>query len=315
MRRNTTNSEDNWIKHYGERYEIRGEQLKEKTHEPFIVSTGNANFISNKGTPKLIALQNAIKGSAVQGLSELNTNYSMVPQQDQLSEKLRKVWRRRPKIKATWIKENETNWKRNTSVQLGGNAIIATGEAAEFMHESGEDSEGLARWTWMKFEGRTDTKTAIIQVYRPIYNATGAGSVYQQQQSRIKDGKEVLAKFDDDLLDLIDEMMNEGFRIIVMGDFNMDVRNRRKKLIQELRTRGIKERITRRYGEDDAPNTYRWGKDPIDGIFATHEIEMIRGGYREGDPSLSDHRFVWAEFSYESILGKERGKAFTPQTR
>ena len=97
--------------------------------------------------------------------------------------------------------------------------MIASGVAAEYMHESGEDDEGLARWTWMKFEGRSEVKTAIIQVYRPVYNVNGPGSVYQQQQSRIKDGKEVLRKYDDDLLKLVDSMMMEGFRIIIMGDF------------------------------------------------------------------------------------------------
>ena len=194
MRRNTTrDDESGWMKHYGDEYYEKESNTDEKrNYEPFMVCTGNANFISKKGTPKLIALQEAIKGSSVQGLSEHNTNYSKVPQHDQLSEKLRKVWRRRPKIKTTWIREGANEWKKNTAVQLGGNAIIATGQAAEFMHESGEDVTGLARWTWMKFESRTDTKTAIIQIYRPIYNATGPGSVYQQQQSRIRDGKEVL---------------------------------------------------------------------------------------------------------------------------
>jgi hypothetical protein len=100
-----------------------------------------------------------------------------------------------------------------------------------------------------------------------------------------------------------------------MRDFNMDVRSGRKRLIRNLKERGIVERITSRKGAENATNTYRWGKDPIDGLFASEELEIVRGGHRAGNPALSDHKFIWGEFTYDSILGKERGKAFSPEMR
>lgn len=81
----------------------------------------------------------------------------------------------------------------------------------------------------MKFEGQSKVKTAVIQIYHPVYNPNGPGSVYQQQQSRISNGKEVLKKYDNDLLELVDKCMEERFRIIIMGDFNVDMRDKRKK--------------------------------------------------------------------------------------
>lgn len=70
-------------------------------------------------------------------------------------------------------------------------------------------------------------------------------------QSRIKDGTEVLKKYDDNLLELVDKFLEEGFRIIIMGDFNMDARrNGRKHLINELKKRGIRERIMNCYGKE-----------------------------------------------------------------
>ena len=42
---------------------------------------------------------------------------------------------------------------------------------------------------------------------------------------------------------------------------------------------------------------------------------MIRGGYRGGNAALSDHRFSWAEFTYDTILGTNRGEAYTPAAR
>jgi hypothetical protein len=232
--------EDAWLECYGDNYEDIGKH-KETNYKPFIVGSGNAHYLSKKGSPKLITLQNEIKGNTVQGLSEHNTNFSKVPQQDHLKERFKKVWRK-SKTRTAWIRTE--NWKQKSAHQPGGVALLTNGEASDFMHESGEDAQGYARWVWMKFEGRSEVKTAIIQVYRPVKNQKGENSVYVQQQSRMKDGEEVLRKYDEDLLELIDSMLIEGFRIIVMGDLNMDVRDERKKLILELKQRGIRERIT-----------------------------------------------------------------------
>ena len=68
----------------------------------------------------------------------------------------------------------------------------------------------------MKFEGRSEVKTAIIQIYWPVKNQKGENSLYAQQQSRLKVGEEVLKNFDEDLLELVDSILIEGFRIIVM---------------------------------------------------------------------------------------------------
>ena len=304
--------EEAWFECYGEKYENRGNSVNGQEFKSFTVGSGNAHYLSKKGSPKLITLQDEIKGNTVQGLSEHNTNFSKVPQQDQLKERFRKVWRK-SKTRTSWIRSND--WKQKGSHQPGGVAIMTNGGASDFMHESGEDKRGLARWVWMKFEGRSEVKTAIIQIYRPVKNQKGESSVYVQQQSRLKEGEEVLNKFDTDLLEQVDELLIDGFRIIVMGDFNMDVRDNNKKLVQELAARGIKERITGRYGKEGAPNTHVRGSNPIDGIFGSDELEMVRGGYRGGNPALSDHRFAWVEFTYDSILGEDRGEAYSPGAR
>ena len=133
---------------YGDKYEEIGTN-KGKDYKPFIVGSGNAHYLSKKGSPKLITLQNEIKGNTVQGLSEHNTNFSKVSQQDQLKERFNKVWRK-TKTRTTWIRSK--NWKQKSPNQPGGVALLTNGEASDFMHESGEDTSGLARWTWMKFE-------------------------------------------------------------------------------------------------------------------------------------------------------------------
>ena len=154
--------EDAWLECYGDKYENIGNKQNEEEYKPFIVGSGNAHYLSKKGSPKLITLQNEIKGNTVQGLSEHNTNFSKVSQQDQLKERFKKVWRK-TKTRTTWIRTK--NWKQKSANQPGGVALLTNGEASDYMHESGEDDQGLARWVWMKFEGRSETKTAIIQIF------------------------------------------------------------------------------------------------------------------------------------------------------
>lgn len=107
-----------------------------------------------------------------------------MPRKDHLDGKFRKIWRWRPKR----IVGKQDQWY-NREVQQGGTTLIAAGNAAEYMHERGEDKGGLARWTWMKFEGRSYIKMAIIQVYRPVYNKTGLGLYTNSNKAESKIGR------------------------------------------------------------------------------------------------------------------------------
>ena len=315
-RRANRDNEDKWFEGYGDNYQEtinnnKQEQEQEQQHEPFLVGSLNAHYIGEKGTPQLFSLQDAIKGNTVQGLSELNTNFSRVPAHDQLQERMKNTWRAGLKCKNTWIREKDF---RKSASQLGGVALMTHGDTSSYAQEMGEDEEGLARWNWMCLEGMSRTKTTVIQVYRPVKNTENSGSVYMQQASRIPED-DVLKKYDEDLLQLIDGFMEGGYNIVVMGDFNLDVTNEDLFLVRELKDRGIIERITDRHGKANAPNTFRWGSTTIDGIFSTREMEIIRCGYTAGDPKLSDHRMAWAEFTKDAVLGIDCGDMFKPPTR
>ena len=285
---------------------------EKKPYEPFVVSSMNAHYLGERGSPSIFNLQEAIKENTVQGLSELNINFSRVPAHEQLNERMKNTWRAGLKTTNTWIRERDF---RKSDHQLGGVAMLTHGETSSFVQTTGEDREGLARWNWMCFEGLSATKTTIIQVYRPVKNLTNSGSVYMQQASRIPE-EDVLKRYDDDLLAMVDEFIESQFNIILMGDFNLDVTDSNEYLVKELKKRGIIERITDRHSsEKEPPNTFRWGSRAIDGMFSTKQMEVIRCGYLPGDPRVSDHRMVWAEFTKESILGSDCGEMFKPPMR
>ena len=97
-----------------------------------------------------------------------------------------------------------------------------------------------------------------------------------------------------------------------MGDFNVPL-NGRGKLERELGDRGLREVILARYGKEQAPNTHVRGTKPIDGIFASESIHMLKGGYEEGMSDISDHRLVWADFAIDTVLGVDRGEMVRPK--
>lgn len=307
------NDEDAWFQHFGDEYStLAKSKSKQKEQDTsIVVGTLNVHYLAERGTPGMLALQDAMKGQDIQGISEHNLNFSKIRQDDQLKERLKKTWRTNPKSVTSWIRDFD--WKRKET-QLGGVAMLTHGNIANYTQEYSEDTEGLAKWCWMCYEGQSQIKTAVIQVYRPVLNRENEGSVYMQQASRVSE-TDVLRKYDDDLLKQIDKFSEDGYRIVLMGDFNLNVLDESEYLIKELIERGIRERITGRHGSFGAPNTFRHGTNTIDGIFASDEIEVIRCGMCSGDPALSDHRLMWIEITKDSMIGADCGDMFKPDTR
>lgn len=152
-----------------------------------------------------------------------------------------------------------------------------------------------------------EEKTAIFQIYHPTKNTNDAGLSYMQQKERMKTDTCLLGKFDDDLIAQIDDIRMEGFQIIVMGDFNMDLTSTHS-LIRQLRDRDITDIMKEKIGYEEVPNTRNPGSKPIDGIFASATLEVIRCGYDAGDNTMSDHCFLWAQFLWNSMLGPRQAK-------
>lgn len=86
-----------------------------------------------------------------------------------------------------------------------------------------------------------------------------------------------------------------------MGDFNDDIRgNVVKQFFAQFQ---MKEAITSLHGKN-APNTFRGGSAPIDGIFVSPTINISRAGYTEFTWGLStDYRCLWIELDMQSIFG------------
>ena len=295
-----------WMRHYGDR--------RDKTHEVeehlVRIMTQNINTFPKLGTIKQDRMKHEMKMNTVTGMSELNKNWSKIPATESFYNRT-KHWWRMPKIQTAWL--YDPDWP--SQYKQGGVAIAVQGHLAPYVQDKGGDESGLGRWAWVTVEGRSEIKTAIIQIYRPCRNSDDTGSVYNQQQVWTET-QDPIASFDTDLLSLIDTFREGGHRIIVMGDFNIAFHHSRRNHIEKaLEERDIINPITERYGRDDAPNTHTRGSLPIDAIFCSQSIDMIMGGFEVGMDEISDHRAIWMDITMDSILGVDRGKFQKPLTR
>ena len=295
-----------WMRHYGD--------ARDKTHmvEEHLVRimTHNINTFPKVGTIKQDRMKHEMKMNTVTGMSELNKNWSKISASESFYKRTQHWWTT-PKIQTAWLYDPE--WP--SQYQQGGVALAVQGHLAPYVQEKGKDESGLGRWAWMTVEGRSEIKTAIIQIYRPCRNSDDTGSVYNQHKAWTEE-QDPIKSFDTDLLCLIDTLRKAGHRIIVMGDFNIAFHHAKRNSIETaLEERDIINPITERYGKADAPNTHSRGSHPIDAIFCSRSIEMIRGGFEEGMDEISDHRALWMDITMDSILGVDRGVFQKPLTR
>ena len=295
--------EKHWMQHFGDR---RTEQTTEDDVVRF--ATLNVNTFPRLGDPKAVRMREELRNIDCVGLSEININWLRIPTQDTFTRRIAHWWKHQ-RTNHTWLKDYEWPSKR----QRGGVSMtLTTNKISKYAKDKGEDAAGLGRWVWQTIEGHSDTKTAIIQIYRPVKNEKNLGSVYMQQKVAA-DEMDPHKIFESDLIEMVDTFMEDNFRIVIMGDFNMPLEGT-STLEVKLAERGIEDKLRTRYPEQ-TPNTHKRGSKTIDGIFASESIVMIRGGWDKGNDEIGDHRMVWADLSLDSILGVDRGDLTRPSAK
>ena len=283
---------------------------REEDDDVVRIATHNINGfpkMNKQGTTKAACMKEEMKNIDCIGMSEINRNWFKTHTQQSLFNRLRNWWPRHKTVH-TWLKDYE--WP--SEYQQGGTSLTLTSEKiSKYAQEKGEDMSGLGRWVWQTIEGHSETRTVIIQAYRPTRNTKDNGSTFMQQRAAA-DEEDPIKIFDTDLLTLIDEFIEENFQIVLMGDFNVALEGH-SKIEKELQERGLEDAIRSTYGHMDAPNTHVRGSTPIDAIFISDTINITRGGYDRGRDEISDHRLLWVDITMDSLLGKDRGTIERPR--
>ena len=106
----------------------------------------------------------------------------------------------------------------------------------------------------------------------------------------------------EDLRKVVIEKQNEGCRVILTGDYNENVANPRSGICKLCNDLGMREVLTEKYGA--APNTHERGTDPIEGIFISEGMNIVKGGYILFEESLSDLRWLFIDLDESEIVGE-----------
>jgi hypothetical protein len=262
------------------------------------------------------------------GMTELNRHWRNMPAEDHLHERFHGTWETLHSINAYNTRERpEKDW------QVGGTAMLSINQAAHRMVASGRDPSGLGRWVWTRQIGKGGLHLRTATLYRPCKNNTGPLTVYSQHQnffdSKVatpKETEEVAAALPDtaepeeketlkeqlramnprdrllhDLGQEIEIWRALGDQILVMGDFNEDVRG--PVLTDFFAKFGMRNIIQERHGTN-MPATHQRGSVPVDGMFATARLTPERSGYTAFVHGVGgDHRLPWADFSFVNALG------------
>ena len=110
------------------------------------------------------------------------------------------------------------------------------------------------------------------------------------------------AMFRDDLLGLLRLWRSEGDRVILMMDANEHVIN--GALCRQLRGEDLRmSEAVHACTPGDGPKTWFRGKDSIDGIWFSDELELVCASYLPFHGDIGDHRPVLVDFTVQSLLG------------
>jgi hypothetical protein len=238
------------------------------------------------------------------GLVELNLNFGVLGPNLQWSERFRNLQRNHS---VHTVNRHDSSKKR---ILFGGAAQITVGACSHRAIESGADESGMGRWVWTLYAGRNNKKLRLISGYRANPDPTDrTGSVYSQQERylrSINDNRNPRRAFIKDLETQLTKWLAEGNLIIIGLDANDNVRTGEVNAM--LRNQGILDVHATQHPHLATESTCNKNSQsiPVDGIWASPSLECTAAGYfgyGEVIVGKTDHRMLWADFSYESALG------------
>jgi hypothetical protein len=203
-------------------------------------------------------------------------------------------------------------------IQYGGVGIVALSDVKHCIIESGKDTSGLARWVWIRIQGREGHTTRIVSAYRPC-RSNGASTVFHQHCQILSskgDHRDPLEAFLQDILLALETWQSTGDHLVIGMDVNEDVRTGPiSKALAEL---GLREAILDAHSEQSPPATHNrnQNRQPIDGIWISACIQIAFGGYSAfGDACPSDHRALWINISHSVMFGQRPDQLSLPKAR
>ncbi len=236
-------------------------------------------------------------------MAEINVNWERTSRKNTMNQIVKK-W-----FETTKVTNSYNSHKKSVSKWLpGGTAIVTQGSLALRANSNENDERHMGRWASQCITGKNGLRTRIISVYVPQPKKDyGDKKVHQQQQEallKLKITKPVLTAFWDDFWDTIDKWLEKGEQLIIGGDWNTNITN--KKFLEPFIARNLIPSIKSRHA--NLPATVNRGSEPIDEIFVSSTLKITASGYLDHGQNSADHQAVWVEITKSSALGTDLPK-------
>ena len=212
------------------------------------------------------------------GMTEMNRCWKHVHHGHRWNERIRGWWE-------NYRSNISYNYKdcNNTSYQPGGNILLSIGKPTFRIIAQGSDKKGLGRWCWTRYRGRHDITIRVICAYRPCKpNIPGPNTTYSQHQrlfDMTNDNRCPRAAILEDLEREMREWREvDGDQIIMMMDCNENVNGALiRSWLRDNSLHNMAEDI--QTSTSHIPATQQRGSHPIDGIFISNTISVVKGGF------------------------------------
>jgi len=193
-------------------------------------------------------------------------------------------------------------------VQEGGTGLITYGALVEqFDHlNSGADTTGLGRFTYARYIGENGIATWVVCGYQPCASKGPRTNFQQQRRYFIDKGTPDVNprdKFYEDLISLLQGWRENGDRIILCLDANENIYTKRiGKALTDVDGLAMRE-VVGDFTGIPLGATYFRGSKPIDGVWATRDIEVVNACVMPVGYGVGDHRCFVVDFTLASVAG------------
>ena len=295
-----------------------GDVLEERRDGFSRIAYGNVGGFHRKSTqnPVTNALRNWMKEAEIDQFNgvESNLNWRAMPRHGRLDE----WFRSENALRVSAAHNTNENSGRK---QYGGAFQLTFGQMAARVTEVGNDPTGLGRWTWTKFTGRGGIVTRVIVAYAPCRSEEPQQSTVISQQRRYyrlrhdkRCPRDIML---DELRQQLVQWRQAGERLMIMMDVNEDATTGRFQRM--LRSHPLRMRSLHQDLHPDPKwkftATHKRGRRPIDGAWATPDIQADRSTWLSFTKSISDHRFWIVEIDTKILLGEDIKRIVRPQAR
>ena len=194
--------------------------------------------------------------------------------------------------------------------QEGGTAALVFGQLIEQydFKASGKDPSGLGGWVVLVFRGSNGIVTKVVCGYCPCKSRQKAmRSSYQQARHYyIKKEKDLTCprlRFQRDLVAQLKKWRADGDRLIVCMDANADIYQKELgKALTNSDGLNMSEVVGDFTGTPVGATFFR-GSKPIDGVWATKDIQVVNACIMPAGYGVGDHRLFVVDFRLQSLVG------------